>query len=68
MTQSTNKYNQLMQHLGENTYLGDLAKDVSRDAAFPRVNDWETVRDYLEAHGAIWDCLQAAESFWKGGL
>lgn len=69
MTQKNkDKYKQLMQHLGEDTALGDLAKDVSYDPTFPRVNDWETVRDYLEAHSAIWDCLQVAESFWKGEL
>lgn len=67
MTQPT-KYTELMQHLGEDTALGDLANDVSRDATFPRVDDWAIVRDYLEAHGACWDCLQVAERFWKGEL
>lgn len=62
------KYDELLLHLDDDSLLGDLAQDVSIDPTFPRGNDWETVRDYLEAHGAIWDCLQVAESFWKGEL
>lgn len=56
----------LMKQKDEDSPVGDLARDVSRDPWFPRnPESWDKARRYLVGHGVHPDVVWAAWEAWR---
>lgn len=54
----------LLSHKGDNSPLGDLARDVSSDANFPNTQALGEMLEYLEDNGACDGAIKALKTAW----
>jgi uncharacterized protein YozE (UPF0346 family) len=55
----------LRQFEGEESPVGDLARDIRRDKEFPKTKGHKGIREYLEGRNACEECLNAFEVVWE---
>lgn len=54
----------ILQYVGENSAIGDLANDISNDVNFPDLNSKEDIENYLESQGACYSAMATFNEAW----